>query len=70
MLERRMSAATPKAMAALLALSLQRGEDADPAVVHAGTRCKFGACLFGWQLGPEWRKTGWIRAEAAGDCGP
>ena len=48
-----------------------RGEAADPALVHArsGWRSRRG-CSWTACFGPERRKTGWMRAEAAGDPGP
>ena len=50
-----------------------RREEAHTLLVHAGSRCGLGRVVSGFLdglLGPERRKTGWMRAEAAGDTGP
>jgi SRSO17 transposase len=47
-----------------------RGEGADAAFVHAGTGSVTAGSFLDGLLGAERRKTGWMRAEAAGDPGP
>jgi len=47
-----------------------RGEGADAAFVHAGTGFVTAGSFLDGLLGAERRKTGWMRAEAAGDPGP
>ena len=46
------------------------GEGADTSVVHTGTGGDVGGQFLDGLLGNEPRKTGWMRAEAAGDAGP
>ena len=45
-------------------------EGSDQAVVHAGAGGGVGGSFLDGLLGAERRKTGWMRAEAAGDPGP
>ena len=45
-------------------------EASDAAAVHAGARGPLGERFLDGLLGEERRKTGWMRAEAAGDFGP
>jgi hypothetical protein len=54
----------------VVGLVATRGEAAAPALVHAGAGCGLGSLFLDGLLGPERRKTGWMRAEAAGDPGP
>jgi SRSO17 transposase len=70
MLETRMSTASLEATLALWASSLREVKARiGPLFTQARVAASAGAFLDGL-LGPERRKTGWMRAEAAGDRGP
>ena len=68
--ERRMSAASLEMTLALWASSLREAKTRiRPLFTQERVASSAGAFLDGL-LGPERRKTGWMRAEAAGDRGP
>jgi len=56
--------------AGALGVVVARRESAGVSVVHARTRAASAGLFLDRLLGPERRKTGWMRAEAAGDPGP
>ncbi|GLR66627.1 hypothetical protein GCM10010909_13070 [Acidocella aquatica] len=59
----------PEADAGVLGAITARCEGADPAFVYAGTYCISANTFLDGLLGDEQRKTGWMRAGAAGDHG-
>ena len=56
--------------AGALGVVAARREGSDAAFVHAGAGGGVGGLFLDGLLGDERRKTGWMRAEAAGDPGP